>query len=427
MSRIVRRDSAQTSQAPLNALLCEVAWESDGARHRDAHYFPTVEAASDHLPPELIAALENAGASKGTSQGDSRPAEVEFGPGALVPDRNPDRVVTLSPSSFDGHLPGLGDIEPRPGRFYPGQLLAGGGGPSPAERGPFRVLDIDREALVVDFNHPLAGKSLRLSARTEPSAGTISPAGGGLIDPIRTLLGDGPGMQGRLDGIETAFFDEHSFARADQSDDAGFYLQPRLVDHLDSTAISEISALYGRLIPPGARILDLMSSWHSHLPSMLEAESITGLGINADELARNPVLNERVVHDLNAEPRLPFGDERFDAVVCTVSVEYLIDPIRVFEELGRVLTPGGVAVMTFSNRWFPPKVIRGWAMLHEFERPGLVSEYFHRGNRFGDCHTWSLRGRPRPPDDPYAYRLPHSDPIHAVWAFRSDSVRAVSR
>jgi len=403
-------DSCSESRRPL-ALLCEVAWNSDGARHRDARYIPSVELGLDRLPRELTEALAD-------QDSGFRITEAMFESGTLLPDWRRDQVLTLPASRFDGRLPGFGVLVPRVGRFYPRRLLSGDGGAPPLGRLPFRVIGIDKEQLTVDLNHPLAGKPLTLRAEIEPSP-TNARRGRGGLDLISALLDDGPGMQGRHDGRATDFFEEDSFTRSDPSNDAGFYRQPRLVDHLDSTAISEVSALYGRLIPPRARILDLMSSWHSHLPTNLDAESITGLGMNADELARNTILTERVVHDLNAEPRLPFDEERFDAVVCTVSVEYLTDPLAVFRDLARVLAPDGVAIMTFSNRWFPPKVIRGWTLLHEFERPGLVLEYFHRSKRFQDCHTRSLRGRPRPANDTYSHRLPHSDPVHAVWAFRS--------
>jgi SAM-dependent methyltransferase len=229
-------------------------------------------------------------------------------------------------------------------------------------------------------------------------------------------------MQGRWQGQPTDFFADDPFTRLDD-DDPGFYERARLVDHLDTTAIAEISALYGRLIRPRSRILDLMSSWHSHLPQASRPDAVVGLGMNAEELARNPILTERVVHDMNADPRLPFDDASFDAVICTVSVEYLTQPFAVFREMARVLAPAGIAVMTFSNRWFPTKVIRIWDQVHEFERPGLVLEYFRESGRFRDFNTWSLRGLPRPAEDKYAHRLDQSDPVHAVWARRDGEPR----
>ncbi|MEJ2593493.1 MAG: methyltransferase domain-containing protein, partial [Candidatus Thiodiazotropha sp.] len=103
------------------------------------------------------------------------------------------------------------------------------------------------------------------------------------------------------------------------------------------------------------------------------------------------------------------------AIVCTVSVEYLIKPLEVFAEALRVLKPGGRLILTFSNRWFQPKVVKIWQDLHEFERMGLVLEYFLHSGGFRDLETWSLRGLLRPADDKYADRMAFADPVYAVW------------
>lgn len=161
-----------------------------------------------------------------------------------------------------------------------------------------------------------------------------------------------------------------------------------------------------------------MSSWHSHLPEGLAGSPVVGLGLNGTELEANPALDRRLVQDLNAESRLPFDSDSFDAVICTASVEYLVDPYAVFREVGRVLRPAGVFIVTFSNRWFPPKAIAIWEAIHELERPGLVLEYFLESGLFRDLETWSLRGLPRPPDDKYADQLSHSDPVYGVWGHR---------
>ncbi len=181
-------------------------------------------------------------------------------------------------------------------------------------------------------------------------------------------------MQARCNGKPTDFFAPESFDRGDTSDDRLFYQKPRFVQRIDARAIETIRSLYGRLIPEGSRVLDLMSSWTSHLPEELETRSVEGLGLNADELAANHRLRRHVVQDLNRETRLPFDDGAFDAAVCTVSVEYLTRPFEIFDEMTRVLAPGGIFVVTFSNRWFPPKAIRVWTELHPFERMGLARE-----------------------------------------------------
>ena len=197
--------------------------------------------------------------------------------------------------------------------------------------------------------------------------------------------------------------------------DSGFYSEPRYVQHIDDTAIEMVRNTYGRCLREDMRVLDLMSSWKSHLPEILNFQRLVGLGLNERELKKNRQLNERVVQDLNIDPRLPFESNSFDAVVCTVSVEYLIDPLAVFKEVTRVLQPDGYFIVTFSNRWFPTKAIKIWQELHEFERMGMVLEYFLRAGGFKNLQTYSLRGLPRPHDDKYYPDLWYSDPIYAVW------------
>ena len=222
-------------------------------------------------------------------------------------------------------------------------------------------------------------------------------------------------MQARVNGRPTQFFDDFPFRRADERPDNLFYEQPRLVQHIDDTAIDVISKLYGRLVQPGSNVLDLMSSWISHLPDELPLKSLTGLGMNQKELETNRRLTDYVIHDLNAEPQMPFDDQGFDAVICTVSVEYLIHPFEVFEEITRILKPGGIFIAAFSNRWFPPKAINIWSELHEFERMGLVLEFFLKSGKYNNLQTYSMRGLPRPADDRYSSQIPFSDPVYAVW------------
>ncbi len=176
-------------------------------------------------------------------------------------------------------------------------------------------------------------------------------------------------------------FEEGHFRRVDESDDAGFYLQPRLVAHIDDAAIAALREHYRNHLAPllseGGRLLDLMSSWISHYPNELDAARAAGLGMNAEELAENPQLTEWVVHDLNADPILPYGEGEFDAVTIAVSVQYLTRPLEVFREIGRVLRPGGACIVSFSNRCFPTKAVRLWQGLGDEGHIQLVGAYFH--------------------------------------------------
>lgn len=200
--------------------------------------------------------------------------------------------------------------------------------------------------------------------------------------------------------------------RQDEADDGIFYAQPRRVHHIDSRARQELQALYGRLLTPGSRVLDLMAGWRSHLPDY--GLTVTGLGMNGAEMAENPALAEHRVHDLNRKPGLPFTDAAFDAVVCSLSIEYLTRPLEVLTDLRRVLRPGGLVVVSFSERWFPTKAIGLWLQLQAFERLGLVLDWLRQAG-FSELASETLRGWPRPPGDMYINRTPFSDPLYAAW------------
>ncbi len=203
-----------------------------------------------------------------------------------------------------------------------------------------------------------------------------------------------------MDRFPQGFFD-----RADPSPDPDFYAAPRLVHHIDERAVDGVGALYEELGVDGD-VLDLMSSWVSHLRAA--PRSLTVLGLNDVELAANPMATARVVQDLNDDARLPFADASFDAVLNCVSVDYLVRPVDVLAEVARVLRRGGLSVCTFSNRCFPTKAVRGWLSVPEEQRPGIVADYHRLAGGF---------------DEPVAeQRLAATwryDPLWAVWARRA--------
>jgi len=210
-----------------------------------------------------------------------------------------------------------------------------------------------------------------------------------------------------------------AFSREDESDDILFYEKDRFVSHLDSTALKTVEALIATLITESRPvILDLMAGWDSHIPASLVAERIVGLGLNRHELEKNKALTGSVIHDLNAAPSLPFPDGIFNAVVNTVSVDYMTKPNDVFREVGRVLKPGGLFLVIFSNRMFPQKAVKVWREASEEERVLLVEELFDGTGLFEKPRLFVSRGKPRPQDDPYSrFDIP-SDPVYAVYGDR---------
>lgn len=169
-----------------------------------------------------------------------------------------------------------------------------------------------------------------------------------------------------------------AFAREDEGDDADFYAPPRLVTHIDDRAIAALTAFYGRVLKPGGDVLDLMSSWVSHLPADLPLSQVIGHGMNAQELAANPRLTRSFVQDLGRDPALPLEGASLDAALCCVSVQYMTRPIEIFAEVRRVLRPGAPFFVSYSNRCFWTKAIAAWRQLGLREHAGLVQLYFDR-------------------------------------------------
>ena len=197
-----------------------------------------------------------------------------------------------------------------------------------------------------------------------------------------------------------------AFRREDETPDERFYAEPRLVTHIDEAAIAAVTQLYREYLPADAAVLDLMSSWVSHLPAEVAYSRVVGLGMNHAELAANPRLDGLVVHDLNRTPRLPFADAEFDAAAICVSIQYLTRPVAVLRDLGRVMVAGAPLVITFSNRCFPTKAVRAWLLRDDLGHAALVARYLKAARNWTD-----IRHLDRSP--------PASDPLHAVVARRA--------
>jgi SAM-dependent methyltransferase len=212
---------------------------------------------------------------------------------------------------------------------------------------------------------------------------------------------------------------DEMFSRIDDTDDGIFYATDRFVSHIDSLALSTVEDLIGSLVvEQNPVILDLMAGWDSHIPGPLRTSKVVGLGLNSNELAKNRTLSQRVLHDLNRNPTLPFEDQTFDAVINTVSVDYMTKPLEVFREVARILRPGGLFLVIFSNRMFEQKAVKIWRDSTEAERPLLVEELFERSGHFEATKSFVSKGRPRPKDDKYSGLGLASDPVYAVYADR---------
>ncbi|KAE8449663.1 hypothetical protein EG329_007993 [Mollisiaceae sp. DMI_Dod_QoI] len=190
----------------------------------------------------------------------------------------------------------------------------------------------------------------------------------------------------------TISYTSQDFRRQDEGSDSQWYSQPRFVQHIDDGAIATLKSYYGSIIKPSHSVLDICSSWVSHLPDGMKPQSMVGIGMNKEELARNGHLTKFFVKDLNMSPSLQeVSNESIDVVICNVSVDYLTQPISIFKEMHRVLKTDGTAHMAFSNRCFPTKVIGKWTGMSDGERRKWVGGYFWASGGWKDVEEVILK------------------------------------
>ena len=391
------------------AIEFSLRWRSPQASHNDRYFIDKVDFWRDIFPGELGEALPELDVGSSYRQ--------KFSAGELVPEYSQDKLISFDKTAMDSAT--ARDLTLEVGRFYPRGCFWKPLGSFPADQMPVKLLHLDKTSLTVDINHPLARFELEVEALVQETSSISAQRGGSLHDIVEVITEKGPGMQDTLDPVRYSLVNSAPLSREDETDDVLFYRTPRLVHHLDDTARHQVTKMYERLLKPKTRVLDLMSSWNSHLPDSLSSCRVQGLGLNKQELQANQRLSDYLIHDLNSEPHLPYQDGSFDGVVCTVSIEYLCRPREVMSELARILKPGGVLAVTVSERWFPSKQIRPWANLHPFERLGGVMNYFIEQGNFTTIHTESVRGYPRPAEDSYQSQMDKSDSLYFVWATRS--------
>ncbi len=197
------------------------------------------------------------------------------------------------------------------------------------------------------------------------------------------------------------------FQREDDSNDRNFYADPRFVVHIDNGAIATVGRLFHDFIPPNSNVLDLMSSWRSHWPAGHPKAQMIGLGLNAAEMTDNPDLSSHVVHDVNRDIELPFDDDSFDAVVITVSAQYLTSPVETFRQVNRILKDDGIFIVTFSNRMFPTKAVHIWRSTNDRGHLDLVASYLQHAGNFCKVQGGLANPNDSPPGDPLFVVMAH--------------------
>lgn len=385
-----------------------ITWNSPLASHKDVNYLQYLNASRDFLyefEPQILTGLKIGHKVKA----DKKLLEKYFC-------YEKSKKIIVKKNEIKSLANGL-NISPKIGRFYPKGILKGVSNIFEVNVNPFRCLEIDEEKnqILCDLNHPLAGKNPEIEIEIIEISEKKRDTGAGCKHLLEEI-GAGPGMQARFEDMPTDFFSGDPFEKTESVSDEEFYEKPRITAHIDSLCRENLKNLNKDLIKKGDKILDLMTSVHSHLPEETDL-NVTGIGMNMEEMDQNKRLDKKIILDLNKTSNLPFDDDEFNFVQCAMSIEYLKNPKDIFKEVKRVLKKDGIFCISFSNRWFPGKEIKIWNQLHDFEKPGFILELFHLTQGFGNLNTISMKGFPRPYEDEDRYKdtLWYSDPLFAVY------------
>ncbi|MCW8929892.1 MAG: class I SAM-dependent methyltransferase [Gammaproteobacteria bacterium] len=388
----------------------DIQWNDDIATYKDRYFVLKTNFWRDFYPEQLDYQIKRSELNQTLN--------INYKPGALLQfDTTQSNIKTIPINKFDRYFSGPIPIEPTVGRFYPRGMLEDVEDCFKMDNRPFRILGKTHDTLKIDLNHPLGTFPIKLTATITDVFDANQQNGGRCNEIAETITTNGPGLQTLLKDTPFDFSQGMPFMRKIEDDDATFY------DSIDTSspivdrkAIEQLEQFYNEHINDNSMILDLMAGPNSYLSNNFNDLDVSGLSIKEKDLQSNPALNQYIQHDLNKQPELPYDDAHFDAVICSFSVEYMTQPIKVFQDVARILKPGGSFLISFSERYYDKKVIALWDDLHLFERMGIVLEYYRQSGEFEELYSESIRGLIRHEDDPFVNKTVHSCPMYMLSA-----------
>ena len=205
--------------------------------------------------------------------------------------------------------------------------------------------------------------------------------------------------------------------KSDICDDEIFYQQPRFVHHLSDSFRNRLTSLYSEYLLNHHIILDLMSSWVSHLPSNISYKKVIGHGMNETELSSNERLDRFFVQNLNKKQNMPIEDSSVDVGLIVAGWQYLQYPEKVSLELSRVIKSDSLLIISFTNRAFWTKAPNIWTYSSEEKRIEYVTSVL-------TCNGWRIEkilNEKTQDKKLFGFYSSESDPFYSVIARNNKS------
>ncbi len=351
----------------------DIEWNSSVATHIDS-FVLSIDLEKDHLPEGFKDEIKNL--KIGDSYSKKIQAKELLGDGY-----SSNNVITFDAELFNHQFKNQSS-PPLLYRFYPSAIAYKGLKTNEKDYTPFRLISKNAEEMIADRNHPLAKyyltlKALKVGGCSQTGITTLNK------DITRIITSKGPGMQAPFEFGQSIFFDDYPFKFTDKVD--------VIKSQIDDTTTKKIKKIHTKLLPKYSKILDVMADQESYLADDYESGLLVGIGKNEETLSENKRLNTFSIHDINENLPLPFEDNSFDDAICTLSICSFIDPIKVFQEIARVVANGGKFIISFTDVDNSNLTISLWGQLHPFERMQLVLEYFQKSELFSEVTTYSQR------------------------------------
>lgn len=384
------------------AIQFSLAWQSSAAQHNDHYRLQNYNPQQDQLPKQLQDKLAE------LKPGESFTATMSA-KDFLGEANSSENVLSFKAELFNTQFKNQSSPA-QLYRFYPRAIAWQGLNSHDKDYKPFRLISINQGKMTADCNHPLSKYYLTVTVTKPETLDTIATDESQkkkIKRNIPQLISSrGPGMQAPFEFGDSVFFKHYPLTKKEE----GLLQKPLL----DENTRKEIQTIYSDLLPIHSKTLDILSTESSYLAPDYQTGLLVGIGDTETQLAQNVRLNTYNVQNLNDEFTLPYETNSFDNAICSLGIDFLINPVAIFKEVARVVAPSGKFIISFTDQQNTEQSTDLWRTLHPFERMQLVLEYFRITGLYADLNTLSKRGIVKARQDNNSSKH-NTSSVFAVW------------